>query len=256
MADRARYLYAIARGLDATALDARGIDDAPFDVVTHRGLDAVVSDVDLAEFDEEGLKRNLEDLAWLEKVARRHDEVVNAVARLAPTAPLRLATICLADSGVRRRLDEWHDALTTALDRVEGRSEWSVKLVAPPRESSSGTASADATREPGAGAAYLKRRKAETEQRARAEEEALARADEVYERLSKVAVAGRRLSPQDPRLSGLTGTMTLNAAFLVEDDDADAFRSVVDEITAGAPEGSVLVAGPWPPYSFATLDQQ
>jgi hypothetical protein len=49
--------------------------------------------------------------------------------------------------------------------------------------------------------------------------------------------------------------MTLNAAFLVDDNDAPSFRSAVDEITARGPEGSVLVAGPWPPYSFATLEQ-
>ena len=42
-------------------------------------------------------------------------------------APLRLATICLDDAGVRARLDEWHHALVQALDRVEGRFEWSVK---------------------------------------------------------------------------------------------------------------------------------
>lgn len=254
MADQARYLYAIARGLDPGALGVRGIDDAALEVVSHRGLDAVVSDVDLAEFDEEGLQRNLEDLAWLERVARRHDEVVNAVARLAPTAPLRLATICLADNGVRRRLDEWHDGLTTALDRVEGCSEWSVKLVAPPRAATSATATTGATREPGAGAAYLQRRREATAQRARDDDEALGRAEEVYTRLAGVSVAGRRLQPQDPRLSGLNGTMTLNAAFLVADGDRDAFTTVLDELTGTLPEGSVHVGGPWPPYSFATLD--
>ena len=76
------------------------------------------------------LSRNLEDLSWLEKVARGHDTVIHAVAGAAATAPLRLATICLDDDGVRARLDEWHDALETALDRVEGRAEWAVKAYA------------------------------------------------------------------------------------------------------------------------------
>ena len=255
MTESARYLYAIARGLDPDALDARGIDDGALEVVSHRGLDAVVSDVDLAEFDEQGLQRNLEDLGWLERVARRHDEVVNAVARLAPVAPLRLATICLADNGVRRRLDEWHDGLTAALDRVAGCSEWSVKLVTPPRSAAPAGATAAATSGPGAGAAYLKRRKDETTQRTRDDDEALTQAQQVYERLAGVAVAGRRLQPQDPRLSGLAGTMTLNAAFLVDDGDQDTFTALVGELTGSLPDGAVHVGGPWPPYSFATLDQ-
>ena len=94
----------------------------------------MVSDVPLAEFGEEALKRNLESLPWLEKVARGHDEVVRAVAACGPAAPLRLATIFHDDDAVRRRLDEWHDALVEVLDRVDGRAEWSVKVLAPAAE--------------------------------------------------------------------------------------------------------------------------
>ena len=252
MPEQARYLYAVGRGLDATDLGGTtGIADAPLAVVSHRGLDAVVSDVALDEFGEDALRRNLEDLAWLEQVARRHDDVVHAVSRLGPTAPLRLATICLDDVGIRRRLDEWHDALAAALDRVEGRSEWSVKLVSPARQRSGApTPSSD----PGAGAAYLLRKRGEAEQRAREDEEAAARADLVYQRLAKVAVAGRRLNPQDPRLSGLDGTMTLNAAFLVDQTRDDAFLEALDELKGSLPQDTLHVGGPWPPYSFATLD--
>lgn len=253
MGDTARYLYAIGRGLEATSLaEETGLDGHPLDVVSHRGLDAVVSDVDLAEYGEDGLRRNLEDLAWLERVARRHDDVVHAVARRGPTAPLRLATICLDDKGVRRRLDEWHDAISAALDRVEGRSEWGVKVLSLPRREAARTGAAAG--EPGSGADYLRRKKQESEQRVRTEEEALREADRVYDRLAQAAVAGRRLQPQDPRLSGHPGTMTLNAAFLVDDDARSAFDDVVDELMTTMPDGSLHVAGPWPPYSFATLE--
>ena len=99
-----RYLYAISRDLDPAALaEVPGLGDGRLDVLEHRGLSAVVSDVDLEEYGEEGLRRNLERLEWLEEVARRHDEVVHAVAEHGPVAPLRLATICLDDIGVRRR---------------------------------------------------------------------------------------------------------------------------------------------------------
>ena len=95
------------------------------------GAEAVVCEVDLTSSARRRSRRNLEDLAWLEEVARGHDDVVHAVDRAGPTAPLRLVTICLDDAGVRRRLDEWYDALEQVLDRVEGRTEWSVKVFAP-----------------------------------------------------------------------------------------------------------------------------
>ena len=102
MADTARYLYAVARGIEPGELgDLRGLRGAPVEIVRHRDLDAVVGDVPMAEFDEDGLKQNLEHLPWLEEVARGHHEVVNAVAARAPTAPMRLATIFFDDDGSR-----------------------------------------------------------------------------------------------------------------------------------------------------------
>ncbi len=256
MADPARYLYAVSRGLGSADLGT-GIGESRVEVVTHRGLDGVVSTVDLAEFGEEALHRNLEDLAWLERVARRHDDVVQAVARRGPAAPLRLATICLGDEAVRRRLEEWHDAMSAVLDRVDGRSEWSVKVVLPDRPAGEGSPAAAppvGDPVPGAGAEYLRRKKRETELRASAHEDAAAQADRVYDLLSRAAVAGRRLQPQDPRLSGHEGIMTLNAAFLVADDTTDSFTEAAETVSADLPDGALRVAGPWPPYSFAALE--
>jgi len=251
---RGRYLYAVSRGLPSDALaDVPGLGDGRLEVLEHQGLSAVVSDVDLEEYGEEGLRRNLERLDWLEEVARRHDEVVHAVAEHGPVAPLRLATICLDDVGVRRRVEQWHDALEQVLDRVDGRSEWSVKAFAA-RAEPQPAASAPAGEGEG-GAAYLRRKKAETLTRAEGEEQALKVAEEVHARLSAVSVASRRLPPQDPRLTGHVGTMTLNGAYLVDTARAGEFADAVRAAQADHPEAGIDAAGPWPPYSFAMLEQ-
>ena len=159
--ETARYLYAISRDLAPDALaGVGGLMGEPLHVVSHRGLDAVVSDVPLAEFGELALKQNLESLSWLERVARGHDEVVHAAAAAGPVAPMRLATMCLDDDGVRARLDEWHDALHGVLDRVEGRAEWSVKVLVPPPEPAAAAASGS-----GSGVAYLQQKRAEQQER-------------------------------------------------------------------------------------------
>lgn len=263
MAEPGRYLYAIARGLDAGAVGGiRGLDDAPVETVEHRGLTAVVSTVDLAEYGEEGLRRNLEDFAWLERVARGHDKVIHAVAGAAVVAPLRLAIICLDDDAVRVRLDEWHDALEAALDRVEGRAEWAVKAYARPSAASAEppqVESADASGDrgasgTGAGLAYLQRKKSQAHQQAESHERAVRVAEEVHQALAARSVASRRLAPQDPRLTGHDGVMTLNGAYLVEETGGDAFAAAVQELAETYPDAHLTVAGPWPPYSFATLD--
>lgn len=253
-----RYVYAITREVEPGSLDGvTGLRGAPLELVEHRGLVAVVSAVDLAEFGEEGLKRNLEDLAWLEEVARGHDDVVHAVAGLGPVAPLRLATIYHDDDGVRTRLEEQHDPLLGALDRVTGRHEWSVKAYAPPPDESRRVpaASGEARSGAGAGAAYLRRRKEQMEERHDAEEQALVVAGQVHEVLASRAVASRRLQPQDPKLAGHSGTMTLNGAYLVDDEEQEAFVETVEALAGDHPEAGLSVAGPWPPYSFTTLEQ-
>ena len=248
------YLYAIGRGIDEEGLaHTPGLREAPLRVVEHRGLAAVVSDVDLDEFGEDGLRHNLENLHWLEDVARTHDAVVRAATAVGPTAPLRLATVCFDDDQVRARVEQWHDPLVRALDRVDGRAEFSVKAYASMTEPAAARSPAASTG-PGAGAAYLQRRKEETLRRERAGQDAVHDAEELYTALAEHAVARRRLQPQDPRLTKHEGTMVLNAAYLV--DAEEPFADTVAAAASRWPQLRVEVIGPWPPYSFATLEEQ
>jgi len=48
--------------------------------------------------------------------------------------------------------------------------------------------------------------------------------------------------------------MILNAAFLVTSEEGEAFRAEVARLAELHPDVTVEVEGPWPPYSFATLD--
>ena len=251
MAEAARYLYAIGRSLDTDALGGvTGLRGSPVEVVPHRGLAAVVSDVPLAEFDEVALKQNLERLDWLEQVARDHDTVVQAATMAGPTAPLRLAVIFDDDDRLRERLDEWYDDLVAVLDRIEGRAEWSVKVVAPAAEP------VDAGERPASGADYLRRKQQENAARQQRTADAGRIGDEVHRRLAARCVASRLLQPQDPQLTGHRGSMVLNGAYLVDVDEGDAFTDLVRELVEEHPEVSIEAAGPWPPYSFAVLEQR
>ncbi|MFM6849179.1 MAG: GvpL/GvpF family gas vesicle protein [Terrabacter sp.] len=244
-----RYLYAVCRGLPAGALaQVQGIEGHTVELVQYEDLVAVVSTVPMASFGEAALRRNLEDLGWLEATVRAHDAVVHAASGWAPTAPLRFATVCFDDDAVLDRMREWYEPLTTALDRVEGCSEWSVKVLVRP------DAPATAGRSGLSGAEYLRRKKAETLRRADADEQAAAAAGAIHERLAQRSRASRRLQPQDPRLSGHQGTMVLNAAYLVHDDDRDAFEAELAAVGEPRPDLALDARGPWPPYSFAMLD--
>lgn len=251
VAETARYAYAVTRGLDpATMAEGRGLRGGTLDIVSADGLDVVVSDVPLEDFSAEALTRNLESLAWLEEVARGHDDVIRLVSERGPTAPLRLATIFHDDDALRSRLGEWHRAIVEVLDRVEGRAEWSVKVIA-----STAAPVEEEADAPTSGAEFLRRRKAQADDRGRRSDEVGRVAEEVHAALAGVSVASRVLPPQDPQLTGLTGTMALNGAYLIELAEQEGFERQVGEARAAHPDVVVDVAGPWPPYSFAVLEQ-
>jgi Gas vesicle synthesis protein GvpL/GvpF len=139
--------------------------------------------------------------------------------------------------------------------------EWSVKAFAPPRPPvPSAPRPADESRADestsSGGMAYLQRKKAENEARLTGEERALEVADAVHAALSGLSAASRRLPAQDPRLTGHEGTMVLNGAYLVEIEEGAAFQAEVSALQAGHPDAGIDLRGPWPPYSFAMLEQR
>ena len=98
--------------------------------VERGGLAALVSRVPLAEFGEEPLRRNLNDLGWLERVARGHEAVLERALEHATIVPVRLCTIFDDERGrgAHARASSAR-TLAAALDALAGRSEWSVKLL-------------------------------------------------------------------------------------------------------------------------------
>jgi len=244
------YLVAVSRSLDPHALTGvQGIRDSAVRVVECEGLQAVVCDVDLDEFGEEPLRRNLENLSWVEEMARAHHAAVCAVDAVATTVPMRFATIYESEDRVAEQLRVLRDPLTEALDRVDGAAEWSVKAYAAP-------VAAEAEDRPRAetGAAYLARRREAVEARRRRESDDEQVLSDLHHELATRAVASRRLMPQDPRLSGRQEPMRMNAAYLVTHDAAQSFSDYATKALADRTELRVEVDGPWPPYSFASLE--
>jgi hypothetical protein len=251
MADTLVYLYAVTDAADVQDQAIAGVEGAPVRRVVSDGLAAVVSSVDAARFSEEALRRSLEDLQWLKKTARAHHEVVASVARSGPVAPVRLATVYLDDENVRALLHERAAAFRGALDRIRGRTEWGVKAFAVPTDDAGDPRETADGATPGT--AYLMRRKAERDRAARGVQAAVDAAEAVHREISAVAVASRRYSPQDPRLSGHREEMVLNAAYLVDEAGAAAVRRLVEEQDRRALR--LELTGPWAPYSFAALEE-
>ncbi|MER7814826.1 GvpL/GvpF family gas vesicle protein [Streptomyces sp. NPDC096153] len=266
------YVYAVTRPFDEAAAPlhegVRGVAGAPARLLAHDGLVAVLSDVPAEEFSDVALRERLEDLDWLAATARGHDAVVSALTTVTTPLPLRLVTVCRGDDGVRRLLDSGRDRFTRALERLDGRVEWGVKVYA---EGAEGTQEAQRAgnarpenaaaraadegsaqgRRPATGRDYLKQRM----RRRDATEGVWAQADAVsrtlHTELARYAEAEQVHRPQDPRLPGAARGNVLNAAYLVPREKGEAFAEEVRRLTPPGRGIRVELTGPWAPYSFA-----
>lgn len=225
-----------------------GVAGADVRAVRAAGLTALVSDVDLAEFGAQALRRNLEDLTWLENVARAHHHVIGAASRLASLLPIRLATVYSGAPGVTAALCERQREFTSALAQVRDRVEWGVKAYAAPMATRTGTTGTGTT---GTGMAYLKRRRDELAASQETQRDATAGARQVHAELTVLAAGARLHPPQSPQLSGTRMPMLLNAAYLVGQSDGTGFATAVASVAEAHPELRLELTGPWPPYSFA-----
>ncbi|MDB1088199.1 GvpL/GvpF family gas vesicle protein [Streptomyces sp. ACA25] len=252
------YVFAVCRrrvSLDLGAVTGHG-EHAPVRTVTAGALTAVVQEVPAADHSAEALQQRLGDRAELERCARAHHEVVAAVAACVPAVPLPLATIYLNEDRARRAVAADARRFLTALDRIEGRVEWGVKVYSANRPAPV------APREParrtvpdsGAGHAYLERVRGRHQARESRQEASWKSAERVDTALRDIAVAGRRLRAHAPAEgSGGHWRQVLNAAYLVCARREHELTARIEELR-NCPEFRagmhIEVTGPWVPYSF------
>jgi hypothetical protein len=221
------------------------------ELIRHAGLAAVASAVPLDEFHEDVLEERLEDLEYLEVLARAHERVLDDMLGLGPVVPLRICTIYESADRVREMLERERRPLAEALHRLSGTAEWGVKAYlgaggeAPPdTAAAAGSAS---------GVDYLARKRDQRDAAETARRAVDATVEQIHRRLSEHAVDAVLSPIQDQRLSGAVGEMLFNAAYLVPKARTDEFQSLVHDLTRRhAQDGLTLeLTGPWPAYHFA-----
>ncbi|GAA3378674.1 GvpL/GvpF family gas vesicle protein [Streptomyces sannanensis] len=256
MSDLVTYVYAVARNADALAEPTaalKGVADAPVHLVAGTHDDALVfvaSHVPAQDFQEDALKRHLEDLDWLEAVARAHHGVIEAVATRTTVLPMRLATVYLDDNRARDVLDGGRALFSERLARLAEHVEWGVKIYVEPSvtpDAPGPTPTADLT----PGRAYLRHRRQQQSVRDSVYRAAQQAAERVEAAGRKHAADHARHRVQQGVLAGGAGENVVNDAYLVPRDRCEEFRAEVTHAADGVQGVRVEVTGPWAPYSFA-----
>lgn len=240
-----KYVYCIIESRKSEAFGNMGIggrEDAVY-TVHHEDLAAVVSDTPIAIYDP--TRENV----------LNHERVIEKVMERHSVLPMSFGTIFRTKDDVIEFLKDTHDALKDVLGQVRGKIEFGVQVnwdrdavIRDIETQSEEVARLRAQiQRTSSGSTYFARI-----QLGRLIERLLSeRADqyvrEIYDALRAEAVASK--------LNKVIGErMILNAAFLVERDQADRFDPKMHEV-ARRYEGklSFRYTGPWPPYNFVNV---
>lgn len=250
------YVYAVTRGDALPEVD--GVDATRrFGLAIADGVSAVYTAVSGDEFSQEVIDRRAGDLEWLGAIGYHHQAVVSDLMKRTAIVPLRAFTLFSSEEALRGYLREQHEMLVSALDRLDGKHEWTLRVefdaarwsealaarVQSLRDLNEQIASAPP------GKAFLLRKKLDDERKRAshaAEQDVVAEIERrVIEKLSCDTLSETR-----ERRDGAFPQINV----LIERDEEARLQELHDELTARYDrEGVTLgLTGPWPPYTFAT----
>jgi gas vesicle protein GvpL/GvpF len=213
----------------------------------------VVSDAPPDKYGEEAIDRGLKDLDWVSACAVGHQSVIGRFSRAKAVIPLKLFTLFRSDERAVAHFRAQRARLRRLADRVSGHCELGVRILfdeAAAAKAADREATKDAkTRGGTGGTSFLMRKQALRNAGTVAAAEARARAEDVFEQLSRLSSDATRRTPEvgDPT----AGRLVLDAAFLVPAGKVSSFRTAVKRVVKPLPDcDEVTLTGPWPPYSF------
>jgi hypothetical protein len=224
------YVYAITSPHAALPVALCGIDDVPVTLLDSGDLAAVVSG---------NHARTLQPAA---RHVLRHEQVVEAVRRVAPALPVRFGTLLPTPQAVTTLLTTHVATLRDDLQRIGRAVEMGVTIVAelPPGDDEGVTTDAS-----GPGGRYMQERLKAYHRTERARGQAEALGEQVRMVLAPMA--------REVRLDILPRErIPLRVSCLLDPETVAEFQRVVERLRARSDLGHILLSGPWPPYSFVT----
>lgn len=218
-------------------------------------LAAVVGEVVIDDFSE----ANLQSLAWLGERAARHEAVVAQVMMRSPVLPVKFGTIFRSRLSLDTFLSQHRADVVQALDRLQDKTEWSVKgyLAEDVARDYIAVADSDISSRTKAlstspGARYLQQKQLDLKIETALQAVVAKITQDSLQALAACAVASVGLRLHASAVSGRPERMVINTSFLLTPQQMAIFQSTLAQQQAlGAAMGLGLeLRGPWPPYNF------
>jgi hypothetical protein len=245
----------------------RGIDNkSKVTGIPYKDIEAIVSAVDLKEYNSKELAQHAkEDIGWIIKNAKRHENVVEAAMgikskdrKFNTIIPMKFGMIFEKPQNLEDILKKEYQKFKKLLARLTGKQEWSVKVYAKELALREKLKSSEKKVQK-----QIKRAKAlprgadyfgELEVKKELSNVMQKKIDELNRKFFKSlsALESCRNKNLAEEFAGHKEPMILNSAYFISEDDVDGFINEAQELQKANPEFIFEYTGPWPPYNFVT----
>uniref|UniRef100_UPI0021BF6E35 GvpL/GvpF family gas vesicle protein n=1 Tax=Frankia gtarii TaxID=2950102 RepID=UPI0021BF6E35 len=249
--DHGLYVYGIVPEQSRQVSDLEGlVAGTGVRAVVRPPVALVVSDIELALLRD--LEEDVSETGRLADLARRHDQVLRALAERGGVLPLRFGTVLSDAEQAYAVLDDPEQTLSRTLAQVQDAREWGLRIDAPrpvteaaPLDQPIDLPVEGLALAPGSGTAYLTARRREI----RAQE---ARREELGTLIEQADEELTAFARDTARRRGSRAGRMFDCAYLVprsaDEEFLAAARALVRRLTQAGLDAEIT--GPWPPYSF------
>jgi hypothetical protein len=245
------YVYAIGRAGHPRPDDVQVLESGP--------LAAFYAPVNADDYSQEAIDARSKDVEWLGAIGYRHQEVMAKLMRGGTVIPLRAFTLFANEGSLRAHLDGQRELFAKILDRLDGKQEWTVRIEFEPQKWSDALVDrVDSLKsltteiaQASSGKAFLLRKKMD-EERKKASREAEQQIVGEIESTILGKLACDSVAESRQQRSGAFPQINV----LINRDEESRLEELRQDLEKRyAAEGVTLaLTGPWPPYTFASLN--
>ena len=264
------YLYCIREKTeDAPVISERGIDGkGEVFTLAYRELEAVVSKVFLEEFTSEEIqKKAQEDMSWIKEKAIIHEKIIEEAMKVDDKVlsliPMRFGIIFKDRERLEKTLNEDHQSIKGVLERIKDKQEWSVKVYLKDRKKieqaikEKNEVIKEKEKEMASlseGMAFFMEEVLKDIISEEMDKELNNIAEDLFESLSKQAVASVKNKILDKELTGRREPMILNLAYLIPGEKIENFKKEAESLNQEIQAKGLYLEynGPWPVYNFTS----
>lgn len=228
-------------------------------------LFAVGKTVSSSEYSQANLKKGFSDLPWVEAQTREHVQVISRVMKHCTVLPCKFATVFASKENLENFVREHARSLKENFRHVANKEEWSVKIycdrvklnekIGEISEKLNALEQEILKSKPGK-AFLLKRKKAELLE---SEAEVIMQdyGQQCFSQVAGFSEQTRMNSLLPQEVTERTEDMIFNASCLVHTQRIEAMLSMAGQMQKTFRKvGMILdVAGPWPPFSFISIEE-